>query len=116
MLASKAMRCFTDDSGLSRIDVAPLPDTVASFLELDIRGSVQSTDELLAQVDRILNGEVHRWEAAGETFAITLGRDGASINCVWGDDNCKLSLADFRQCLVAWRVFIREPPTQQSGK
>lgn len=103
------MRCYTDPSGFPRIDVAPLPNTVSSFLELDIGGNVQSVDEVIAQVDRILNGGLEGWETVGETFAITLHRDGASIDCVWGDDSCKVSLADLRQCLVAWRVFIGEP-------
>lgn len=100
------MRCFTDAHGFRRINVAPLPDTVASFLESDIQGSLETADEFLAQVDRIVSGKPQSWEATGNAFAITLTRDGVSIDCVWGDDNCKLSLADFRECLLAWRAFV----------
>lgn len=103
------MRCYVDESGFRRIDVAPLPDTVASFLELDMQGGVQAADELLAQVDGIASGRLPSWETTGETFAITFSRDGVSIDCVWGDDDCKVSLAEFRECLLAWRVFLGEP-------
>ena len=103
------MRCFTDHHGFRRIDVAPLPETVGSFLELDIQGSAESTDELIAVLDRIAAGSLQNWEATGNTFAVVLSRDGASINCVWGDDNCTVSLADFRESLVAWRNFISSP-------
>ena len=102
------MRCFVDTSGFRRIEVAPLPDTVASYLELDVQDGVEAAAKLLAQVDAIANGKLPSWEAAGETFAITLSRDGVSIDCVWGDDNCIVSLADFRECLLAWRVFLGE--------
>jgi hypothetical protein len=103
------VHCFTDHHGFPRIEVAPLPATVESFLEQDIQGSTEYADELIAVVDRIAAGSLQNWEATGNAFAIVLSRDGVSIDCVWGEDNCTLSLADFRESLVAWRNFISSP-------
>ena len=103
------MRCFTDQYGFPRIDVALLPATVESFLELDIQASTESADDLIAVVDRIASGSLQNWEATGNAFAVVLSRDGVSIDCIWGDDNCTLGLADFRESLVAWRNFIGGP-------
>ena len=60
-------------------------------------------------VDRIATGIVQNWEVTGNYFAVTLSCAGVSIDCVWGDDNCTVSLADFRESLVVWRNFISGP-------
>jgi hypothetical protein len=103
------VRCFTDHLGFRRIRVAPLPETVGSFLELDVQGSAESADELIAVIDRIAAGRLQKWEATANTFAVVLSRDRVSIDCVWGDDSCTVSLADFRESLMVWRTFISGP-------
>lgn len=100
------MQCFTDNHGFRHIDVTPLPNTVASFLESDIQASVETADLFLTQVNQIMSGNLDIREATGNAFAIILTRDSVSIDCLWADDNCTLSLTEFRECLHAWRDFI----------
>ena len=100
------MRCFTDHLGFHRIEVAPLPPTVGAFLEQDIQSSAESADELISFLDRIIAGSLQNWEATGNAFALVICREGVSIDCVWSDDKCNVSLADFRESLVTWRKFI----------
>jgi hypothetical protein len=108
-LASKSVRCFVDDLGFRRVDAAPLPSTVAAFLEQDVQGATAWADELIGLIDQLTAGTLPAWEGVGNAFALTLSPAAASIECLWGDDACTVTLAELRQSIVEWRNFIGDP-------
>lgn len=100
------MHCFSDDHGVRRIDVAPLSSAVASFLELDVRESTAAAEQIASAIDAVIAGHCTSWEATGETFHLALSADGASLDCVWGDDSCRVTLSELRVALNVWRAGI----------
>ena len=82
--------------------------TLASFLQSDIQGDLETARLLLAEVAAAERGETPRPGGAGNAFSITVTPDGAVIrNAVLeGAVPERYGLAELRAALEAWITAI----------
>ena len=83
-------------------------ETLASFLQSDIQGDLETARLLLAEVAAAERGETPRPGGAGNAFSITVTPDGAVIRnaVIEGAVPERYGLAELRAALEAWITAI----------
>ena len=83
-------------------------ETLASFLQSDVQGDLETARLLLAEVSAAERGEASQPGGAGNAFSITITPDGGMIrNAVLeGAVPERYPLAELREALEAWIAAI----------
>lgn len=83
-------------------------EIIASFLQSDVQGDLETARMLLAEVAAAARGEKPQPGGAGNAFSITISPDGAEIRnaVVEGAAPERYSLAELRAALETWIAAI----------
>ena len=89
-------------------------ETIASFLQSDIQGDIETARTLLAEIAAAERGEPPQPGGAGNAFSIAIGPGGAMIRnaVIEGAVAEHYSLAELRTALETWIAAIERarPP------
>ena len=91
-------------------------EILASLLQSDVQGDLETARMLLAETAAAERGETSRPGGAGNAFSITISRDGAVIRNAVLDDIApeRYSLAELREALEVW-IAAMEGARHSSG-
>jgi hypothetical protein len=83
-------------------------EVLASFLQSDVQGDLETARSLLAETAAAERGESPQPGGAGNAFSITISRDGAVIRNAVVEDAVpeRYSLAELRAALETWIAAI----------
>lgn len=98
-----------DEGGRLRVATTRLPTLFVDFLETDVRGNVGWCDELLTGLERAAAGQT--FAISGNLYDLIATASGVEIVNAYGEATppLKLSLAECREALRAWRRAILAP-------
>jgi len=105
------IRCYRDGLGFRRAEVVGGDQTIGSFLESDIQGSINGCKEYLNIIKSIRGGETQEWSGTGNAYAIDITRDAVRIENLWVENanTAEVSLIDFESCIRSWMEFVSKP-------
>jgi hypothetical protein len=87
-------------------------ETIASFLQSDVQGDLDTARTLLAEIAAAERGENPQPAGVGNAFSITISPDGAVIRnaVVEGAAPERYSLCELRAALQTWIAAIESVP------
>ncbi|MGB0561592.1 MAG: hypothetical protein ACPGVO_07275 [Spirulinaceae cyanobacterium] len=85
----------------------PAHHQLQAFLVLDLQQSPAWTQEILAQVVAVQSQALEQWQRLGNAYALSLSRQGATIEDTVAQTSQTVSLGEFEAAVQAWLEQIQ---------
>lgn len=103
-----SLEFYRDESGDPRARAGRDREALARFLESDIQGSVTFGLEILAAIEKVLEGRLREWTRTGNAHTLVLSPEGAAIEPDYSEEGEQdlVPLADLREAVTRWIEFL----------
>lgn len=111
-----------DDKGGRRAGALADFEALNRFLEGDIQSGNAGCDLLLERIDEVETRAIPVFKATGNAFTVNIAPEGVLLECDYDEGlRCRLTIAEFRDALIAWRAFVTpqpvvSPPSRETNK
>jgi len=103
------LNCYMDERGFRRAETPLGLETLGSFLEDDVQGSLDNCELLLETLTEVEQGARPPFHSTGNAHDVSVEPGVVTIENIWSDTLMPLRLSpmQYRQAISEWRAFLR---------
>lgn len=104
------LNCYEDGRGFRRAETPPGLETLRTFLEDDVQGSLDGCELLLKELSDVEKGARPPFDFTGNACNVAVEPGTVTIENLWDDSSMplKLSPMEYRQAISEWRAFLHD--------
>ena len=100
---------FIDQEGTPRVNCQQPFFALGDWIETDLGSCKDAVDEVLAEIDRVTEGQQPPYEMTGNAYQIEVTPQEAQISCLWSEDedaHCTITKETLIWALFQWKGLL----------